>query len=338
MSHINESQKKERLKVIDQVRIYIKRYEYKPLQTYLNNINFDNKLIKNFNEKKTYIGDIHKSPRGQLENSKDRMTFLNKLITSQTNGYNPIKKFMDRFNNQYQKLREQRSKERTNRLKYLRKRQLERHNNTEGKTPIEINTERVNKARIHREKLKKRKLEKALIKKKKNNVINPNYGKQPGTEFVKISKEKTTREERVERMLIKDGDINKNIEFLLSGFYKLPTYEKAMVFKFTMDFENVVKDKVIEILDDKGNLLIHCNIRSNNTFVINNHIDDKWGNEIRITREMKGKHIIKILVKNEYFKISEDNKLISFLLHKNNTKSSFININDNVRNFIYKVM
>ena len=105
-----------------------------------------------------------------------------------------------------------------------------------------------------------------------------------------------------------------------------------------MDFDNVVKDKVIEVLDEKANILLHCNVRNNNTIIVNSHINDRWDKEIRINKEFKGKHIIKILAKNDYFKILDNNKLVTFLLQKNISKSSYININDNVKEFIYKVM
>ena len=84
MSNLEETTKVERLKILKQIQIYIRREEFNHIAIYLETIKFNIKNLEKFSNKKIkYSGERLPKNKGQLENSKDRLTFLNKLVTSQ---------------------------------------------------------------------------------------------------------------------------------------------------------------------------------------------------------------------------------------------------------------
>ena len=335
MSKFDESKKHERMKILQQVKIYIRREEFNHLSIYLETIKFNRQNIKKNNQDKIkYINDKLPKNKGQLENSKDRMTFLQKVVTTQSNGYNPVKNFMQKFRMQSRLINDKRKKEREQRLKFLKNRERTRERSQLIKT-----ADRLNKAKIQREKSRLDKLKRDQIKKKK-----PHVQKNPLQEFNKetmleiLTNNKTATEERLNMITLTDGKITKNQDFIKAGSYDLPNYDKAIIFKFNMNFNNIIKDKVIELVDNDGDLLLHINIRNNNLIVINSQINDKWGKEISIKRVMKQEHTIKILSKNDYFKILDNDKVITFFIQRKNSKARYLMLNDNIKDFIFKTM
>ena len=53
---------------------------------------------------------------------------------------------------------------------------------------------------------------------------------------------------------------------------------------------------------------------------------------------MKSKHYIKILLKNDYYKILDNDSLISFFLQRKPGQISYFNINDQVKDFVFKTI
>ena len=112
MNNFNEARKVERLKVFQQIQVYIKRRDFEKLSDFSKkNVNPNKNMIKESNNKIPYK-KVKKITSGQLENCKDRLSFLNKLITNQTNGYDPVKNFMQKYRMKNKVVQERRSRER----------------------------------------------------------------------------------------------------------------------------------------------------------------------------------------------------------------------------------
>lgn len=335
MSQFDENKKKERLKILQQVQIYIRREEYNHLAIYLETIKFDIKNIKKESDEKIeYTLSGLPKEKGNLENSKDRMTFLQKLVTSHSNGYNPVKNFMEKFRMQSKLIASKRAKDREQRLKFLRNREITRERSQLIKT-----AERLNKAKLQREKSRIEKLKRDQSKKKKPFITKTQKQDFNAETMLEIlTNNKTATEERLTLISATDGKITKNMDFIKSGLYDMPNYDKAIIFKFKLNFNNIIRDKLIELVDYDGDLLLHLNIRNNNLIVINSQIGDKWGKEISIKRTMEGEHEIKILSKNDYYKILDNNKVVTFFIQRKNSKAKYLIINDNIKDFVYKTM
>lgn len=339
MSKFNEDRKVERMKVFKQIQVYIKRVDYEKLEEYCKKNNNSNvNMKKNFNDKIEYK-KIEKIPKGQLENSKDRLQFLNKLITSQTNGYDPVKNFMQAYRMKNKVIQERRSRERDLRLKFLRSKQIRK-----DRSNLVSNANKVNRVREQREidRIKRdtrnRDKRDAILKKKKvswNSNDEPNFVEE---QEIIVKQSKSSRTQRKEDILYKDGYITDNTDFLSSGMYELPKYSRAIVFKFDINF-NILNDKVVDLIDKEGDLLLHLNIRDNKQIILNSNINDNWGKEIRgVEREFLDKMELKILVKSDYYKVLLDNKVVTFFIQRKKSNINFFSINEDVRNFVFKVM
>lgn len=323
MSESDSNKKIESLKIFQQIQIYIKRMDLDKLKEYMEK-NVKSTTIKNSEDKIEYKNS-KKIETGQLENSKDRLLFLNKLITSQSNGYDPVKNYMQQYRMKNKVIQERKARERNLRLQFLKTKELKRE-----KSKLISTANRLNRAKEIRQQEKIRRNMKEEEKKKEpveNTVI----------KFEKKKIEKTGKEKRKDNITYKDGDITDNCDILLGGMYELPEYSKAMVFKFNVNFNNDL-NKVVDLIDIEGDLLLHMDIRDNKLIVLNSHIDNKWGKEIRVERVMEGEHEIKILVKNDFYKILDNNQVISFFVQRKNENIKFLNINVDVKKFVYKIM
>ena len=332
MSSFNENRKIERLKVFQQIQVYIKRQEIIELRNYIKKYSLkDDTLFKNKDLKIKYK-KTKLPPRGQLENSKDRMGFLNHLITSQSNGYNPVKNFLQKFRMQSKVIQERRQRERQQRLKYLKNKELKRE-----KSKLLDTADRLTKAKLIREKAKRerelRNKNRKIEKKKTSHEINIEQVLEP------INKNSTSQESRLENIALKDGLLNTNRDFLEAGFYEMPEYDKALIFKFKLGFKTMIKEKVIDLVDHSGDLLLHINIRNNNLIILNTQINNTWGKELKIKNTITNdENEFKILVKEEYFKILMNEKIISFFVKRKKADVKYLNINDNIKKFVFKTM
>lgn len=313
---ISSEQKKKCLETFNKIKLYLERRELNELENYMQNLN-ENKIIKEFNKKIIYNQKIN-YPKGQLENSKDRLTFLNNIITNHNNKeYNPIKNFMQNFKMKGKLIQEKRNREREKKLNFLRYRELKKEKNQLNQT-----------VRIIREKNRQ-----DTQKNKNQSYLDKS------TIILENINQKTPQEERIEYINFKDGEIEENMDIIKSGLYKLPKYNKAIIFKFNVDFNNPIKNKVFDLIDSVGDLLLHINIRKNETsIVLNSQIDNIWGKEIRIKRVLENIHTFKILVKNDFYKILDNDDIVTFFIRRKNTNVCYISFNDVVKEFMYKVM
>ena len=201
-------------------------------------------------------------------------------------------------------VQQRRSRERELRLKYLKTKELKRDR-----------SKLINSAtRLNKEKL--RQLEKNKLEKKKELVKNI-VEKQ---EIVK--KEKSSKIKRIDDIAFKDGDITENKDYLSAGMYELAKYDKAIIFKFMLNFENRL-DKAIDLIDDEGDLLLHINLRENKTIILNSNINNGWGSEIKVEKVLEGQMEFKILVKSDYYKLLLNNKVLSFFIQRKSSKISY---------------
>jgi hypothetical protein len=340
MSLFDENRKVQRLKVFNQIQLYIRRNELNELQDYLKKEGHihENTFERNFDGKKKHKGSNISNSEGLLENTKDRLHFLNKIVTSQAHGYNPVKNFMQKFRAQSKIIQERRNHERDIRIKFLKNK-----DNKKQKSQLAETADRLNKARVAREKARIQRLEREKKKVQKKKVESKKNQGPVGTSEVVINQiienTKTHQELRIENINFKDGKINSNRDVLSNGFYELPEYNKAMIFKFTMNFENAVKDKVVDLVDNVGDLLLHINIRKDHDLIVlNSQIKDKWGKEIKIKRKIYKEQIVKILIKGDYYKVLINEEIISFFIQRKKSKVNYININDDIKDFLFKVM
>lgn len=329
MSKQYELQKTQRLKVFQQIQYYLKRRDLDKLKDFVDKNMVNNKnIIKNSIEKLEYTSNRdflgnkkRKKEVDDLENSKDRLTFLNRLVTTQANGYDPIKNFMQKYRMQSKIVKERRMKEMEKRLKFLKIKEDKRSQNNLL-------------ARTRDIKATKRKV--LLANKSNKNYSGPLKKKDFIQPIVKFP-DKLNRELKLEEISYKEGDITENTDFLYAGMYKLPQYNKAIIFKFLLNFEKN-KNKVIDLLDNDGDLLLHINFRENGKVILNSNIENMWGKEVIITKEIERNSIIKILSKNDYYKILCDEKILTFFIQRKVSKMSFLSINDNIRDFVFKIM
>lgn len=335
MIQIDQNKKIERInffKIIQNLILEKKYYDLK--QFLIKNRKSNDNFFSEFNDKVEYKQSEIKIKSSQLENSKDRLSFLNKLVTSQTSGNNLIKNFMEQFRKDCKIVENRRSKEREQRLMFLKS---NRQNNSLLETAHKLNREQ--KRKIQEQKRFERKNIAQLKKQQLQKKILPEIVKKPIEILATITKKKSSQEERLDNISFKDGNINSNCELLEAGFYELIDYNKAIIFKFTINFDTFIKDKVIDLIDQDGDLLLHINIRNNEkTIVFNTNINNIWGKENKIKREMQGSHTLKILTKNDFFKILDNDQIISFFSQRKYSKIKYLNINDNVKDFIFKVM
>ena len=330
MSNKIEMEKSMRLKIFKDIQILLKNNKLNELfDYYVKKINENNKnLIKNFD------GKIHyeKKPNINnelLENSKDRLTFLNDIVTSQASGYNPIKNYMENFRVKSKIISEKRRKEREQKLRFLKARQLRLEKNN-----LQPTAERLNRARIEREKAKQERIKRKQEKKK-------NFNPEKTTEIISIDNfdiKKSDQDERIDNIILKTGDINGDKKLVEAGFYELPEYEKALIFKFDINFNNEIRNKVFDLIDKDGDLLMHLNIREDKLIIINSQIDNKWGKEVRLKQEFKEIKTFKILIRNDYYKVMENDNVITFFIQRKKSKSKFFSLNDNINNFVFKTM
>lgn len=344
MNNFNETRKVERLKVFQQIQVYIKRRDFSKLSEFTKqNLLKDDNMHKEFTDKIEYNKPKRKST-GQLENSKDRLVFLNKLITSQTNGYDPVKNFMQKYRMKNQVIQERRTRERTLRLKFLKSKEIKN-----SKNRLIATTNRL-KARQQQQETDAQSKKDRLIERRnrRNKMMNSEKKKQPvknsvvlreqvETEETIIKQIKNSQLQRIEDISFKDGDITENTDFLPAGVYELPKYDRALIFKYQVNFNNF-SDKVIDLIDNEGDLLLHINMRDNKSIILNSNINNIWGKEIRIEHTLEGKMDIKILAKSDFFKILLNNKVISFFIERKKSVISFVNINEDVRDFVFKIM
>ena len=155
-----------------------------------------------------------------------------------------------------------------------------------------------------------------------------------------VINEKVQRENLIKQFDPQPIEFNTEIN---PGMYTLPEFNKAIIFKFLTNFgpsgELLKRNKVIDLIDDDGDLLLHLNFRDQGKIIMNSHIDNSWGKEETINKEIHGDNVsLKILSKNDYFKILYDDKIIGFFVHRKNSKIKYINLNEGVRNFAHKVM
>lgn len=295
MSRHYEVQKNKRLKIFKQIKDYLKYEDLDQLTIFLKkNMIVDKNMIKNSDKKieytgnKDFLGNIkRKIPIEDLENSKDRLTFLNQLVIMQVNGYDPIQNFIQEYRMKSLIVQERRERERHKKFKFLLMKEGGVQRNLITTIPI-----------------------------KKNPVRN----------IVKL-----------QEIANKTGDITKNVDFLYAGLYKLPIYSKAIVFKFSLNFfQNL--NKVIDLLDNDGDLLLHINFRENGKIIMNSNIENMWGKEVIIDKKIEKSTIVKILSKNDYYKILCDEKIVTFYIQRKVSKINYISINDNIRDFVFKVI
>jgi len=312
MSNFNESRKIERIKFFQEIQVLIKREDFGKLSEFCKENVCIDEVHKNFDNILEYKKPLNKINRGQLENSKDRLLFLNQLITNKTDEYDPIKNFIQKYRMKNKLVQDRLSRQRQQRLNFLKSKDARK-----AKSILALRANKIIENNILKKKLDDNKM---IIK-----------------EEIIVKKVKSSQVERMENISLKDGNINENTEFISSGMYELAEYNKAIIFKFTLNF-NKSNDKVIDLIDDLGDLLLHINIRENNRIILNSNISDKWGNEIQIDGELVGKIELKILVKSDYYKLLMDDKIIRFFTRRKNTNIRYFSINEDIKNFIFKVM
>lgn len=325
MNNFNENRKNQRIKVFQQIQVYIKRSDFQKLKEFYNKNSLpdNNLLFKNSPTTKIKYNKPPNIPRAQLENSKDRLVFLQKLITSQTNGYDPIKNFMQTYRIKNKVVNQRRLRERELKLNFLKHKERKREKINLIKN---VNTERIRFAN----------------KKWRNDIRNPkNKKKNTQLEWnigsLRNIVPKNLKFERLKTIQEKNTDITENVDFMGCGMYRLPKYDRAIIFKFIINFDNT-NDKVIDLIDIEGDLLLHMNIRNNKNIIFNSNIDNMWGKEIRVDKLLTEKAEIKILVKNNYFKVLVNNEILSFFTQRKESKINFLSININIEEFIFKIM
>ena len=329
MNNFNETRKVERMKVFQQIQVYIKRGDFDKLSEFCKkNANPDENMNKEFQEEIKYK-KTKSIPTSQLENSKDRLVFLNKLITTQTNGYDPVKNFMQKYRMKNTVVQQRRSRERELRLKFLKTKEVKQKQNKLMNT-----VDRINRAKQRQDKIDEARLR---IKNRddENKKKKTDFHTAETHEIVK--EEKNSQVKRIEDIGFKDGDITENVDFLCAGMYELPKYDRAIVFKFMLNLNNL-NDKVIDLIDNDGDLLLHINVRKNSMLVLNSNIDNIWGKEICLERVLEGKIEFKILVKSDYYKLLLNDQVITFFIQRKKSKINFFNINDDAKNFVFKIM
>ena len=328
MNEFDAKRKKERIEtVFPQIRNLLRVGDLRGLQDYIDKNSANDKLlIKDFDGKINYREKILVK-RGQLENSKDRMEYLSQLITKQRAGYDPIKNFMESYRIKSKIIEERKKHERELRLQVLKNREVKK-----------LAAKKMREEKLRKKLLAAHPNKNANVEKKK---LGESLGKLSAITInnTHVVNEKSERENLIEKYKPQPIEFNTDIN---PGMYTLPEFNRAIVFKFLTNFgpssELLKRNKVIDLIDDDGDLLLHLNFRDGK-IIMNSHIDNCWGKEETIVKEIHGDNVsLKILSKNDYFKILYDEKIIGFFVHRKNSKIKYINLNEEIRNFAHKVM
>ena len=325
MNTFDTKRKHERVTIVfPEVKKLLQLGDLRGVQEYLESkSNNDKTLIKNFEGKIPYQNKPL-SFRGQLENSKDRMDYLSRLITKQKPGYDPIKNFMETYRVKSKIMEERKKHERELRLQVLRNREVKK-----------MAAKKLREQKLRKKLLNAHPNTNAPVEKKK---LDENFGKL--TEITinntKVVNQKNQRENILEKSDLLPIPLNVEVQ---PGIYTLPDFNRAIIFKFITDFKSGTRNKVIDLISEDGDLLLHLNFRDENKIILNTHIDNCWGKEEVIIKPIDGDNVsLKILSKNDYFKILYNDKIIGFFVQRKKQKIKYINFNEVVRNFAHNVM